>query len=105
MATVKKRAHPRMRSKLSYPSYPARLSGGGRDVFVVTFEDVPEAITGAATAGASWALASDALSVALEAYLDDGRPLPRPRRPKMGERAVPVSRELAGRVRIALGRH
>ena len=94
-----------MRSKLTYPSYPARISGGGREGFVIRFEDVPEAITGAATAKASWALASDAPSVALHAYLKEGRALPRPRKPRMGERAVPVSRELAGRLRIALGRH
>ena len=46
--------------------------------YVVTFPDVPEAITGAATWDESLYLAEDALLVALTFYTDKWEPLPAP---------------------------
>ena len=44
--------------------------------FVVTFPDVPEAITGGATRAEALEMAEDALAVALLGRLDDGVPVP-----------------------------
>jgi antitoxin HicB len=47
--------------------------------FVVTFPDVPEAITGGETRTQALDMAADALTVALLGRLSDGDPLPRPK--------------------------
>ena len=60
--------------------YPCNLTpdaeeGGG---YVVTFPDVPEAITGAWTKEESLVLAEDALAVALGAYVENREDIPIP---------------------------
>ncbi len=46
--------------------------------YIVTFPDVPEAVTGAATRADALALARDALVAALGGYVDDRRDIPKP---------------------------
>ena len=77
-------------------AYPVRLtadkeSGG----FVVTFPDIPEAITQGETVEEALTMAQDALETALDFYFDDRRAVPAPSRPKRGQRLVtlPVSIE------------
>jgi antitoxin HicB len=77
-------------------AYPVKLtadkeSGG----FVVTFPDIPEAITQGETVEEVLKMARDALETALDFYFDDGRPVPSPSRAKRGQRLVslPVSIE------------
>lgn len=48
------------------------------DGFVVTFPDIPEAITEGASMREAREMAEDALGVALLTYLEHGRPLPSP---------------------------
>ena len=60
--------------------YPCNLTpdveeGAG---YVVTFPDVPEAITGARTKEESLVLAEDALAVALSAYVEHREDIPIP---------------------------
>jgi len=77
-------------------AYPVKLtadkqSGG----FVVTFPDIPEAITQGETVEETLRMAQDALETALDFYFDDRRPIPAPSRAKRGQRLVtlPVSIE------------
>ena len=78
---------------LAYPVNltPDKESGG----FVVTFPDIPEAITQGETVEEALEMAQDALETALDFYFDDRRAVPAPSRPKRGQRRVtlPVSIE------------
>lgn len=69
--------------------YPARLEADPEGGFVVTFPDVPEAISGAATRDAAIAAASEVLGIALRWALRDGRGLP-VASDKGGDVAIPV---------------
>lgn len=68
--------------------------------FVVTFPDVPEAITGGATRAEALEMAEDALAVALLGRLDDGVPLPAPK--ACGDELVPVAVPARFAAKIAL---
>lgn len=68
-------------------AYPARVSRDGKSL-TVNFRDVPEAITQVEPGQDFAAIAADALASGLSFYVDDGRPLPRPSRPRAGERLV-----------------
>jgi antitoxin HicB len=70
-------------------AYPVKLtrdkeSGG----FVVTFPDIPEAITQGETVEEALEMAQDALETALDFYLEDRRAVPAPSKPKHGQRLV-----------------
>jgi len=67
-------------------------------VEVVTFPDVPEAITEGVGRADALLQAADALGLALLAYLRQGRPLPRPA-VKDGER-VTVAAEVAAKLAV-----
>jgi antitoxin HicB len=71
--------------------YPAKFttdreSGG----FVVTFPDVPQAITEGNTIAEAMEMASEALALALTFYTEEWRDLPVPSQPKRGMRMVRV---------------
>jgi antitoxin HicB len=82
-------------------AFAARIDKAGPDDFVVTFADIPEALTGGGTQEAALAEASDALAAAVEGYLQEGRPLPLRRLPSRGEVAVPLPPALAARLLLA----
>ena len=54
-------------------SYPARIRRDGEG-FVVSFPDIPEALTGAETREEALAMAADALTTAMDFYFEDRRP-------------------------------
>jgi antitoxin HicB len=78
---------------LAYPVKltPDKKSGG----LVVTFPDIPEAMTQGETVDEAMEMAQDALETALDFYFDDRRAVPAPAKPKRGQRLVtlPVSIE------------
>ncbi|MGB9029081.1 MAG: type II toxin-antitoxin system HicB family antitoxin [Acidobacteriaceae bacterium] len=78
---------------LAYPVKltPDKESGG----YVITFPDIPEAITQGETVDQALQMAQDALETALDFYFDDRRAVPVPSRAKRGQRLVvlPVSVE------------
>ena len=78
---------------LAYPVrlIPDRESGG----FVVTFPDIPEALTQGESVEDALRQAQDALETALDFYFDERRPVPMPSRPRRGQRTVilPISIE------------
>jgi antitoxin HicB len=68
--------------------YPVILEGQPEGGFVVTFPDVPEAITQGEDADEALLYAIDALETALSFYVDDRKPLPVPSKPKRGQKTV-----------------
>jgi antitoxin HicB len=73
---------------------PDETDGG----FVVTFPDIPEAITQGETEDEALAMAQEALETALEFYFDDKRAVPAPSRPKRGQHIVELPASLSAKV-------
>lgn len=63
------------------------------DGYVVTFRDIPEAITQGDSYEEALAMAEDALATAMEFYFEDNRAVPLPSKPQKGEVLVtmPIS--------------
>ncbi len=80
-----------------YPAHFEQENDGG---FLVTFPDVPEAITQGDDLMDAKASASDALGMALRGYLTHGKSLPTPSRRKSGDIDVPV--EMTNALKIAV---
>jgi antitoxin HicB len=75
-------------------AYPVTLTPEkGPGGFVVTFRDIPEAITQGETVEESLAMAAEALESAMDFYFEDKRAVPMPSRAKRGQHvvALPVS--------------
>jgi antitoxin HicB len=70
---------------LDFPVELKRAKEGG---FVVSFPDVPEAITQGDDEDEALLRAIDALETALELYTDDGEDLPHASKPKRGKKVV-----------------
>jgi antitoxin HicB len=68
--------------------YPVILEAQPEGGFVVTFPDVPEAITQGEDEDEALLYAIDALETALSFYVDDRKPLPLPSKAKRGQRTV-----------------
>lgn len=79
-------------------TYPAKFERDG-DGFLVTFPDLPEAITGGATEADAMENAIDALEVVLLTYASEGREPPTARRRALrGGRDVSVSAATAAKL-------
>jgi len=74
--------------------YAAHIAGRQGD-YVLTFRDIPEAVTGAATLDEVRSLALDCLVTAMDFYFDDGRQVPAPSKPKKGEFLVALPPSIA----------
>lgn len=71
--------------------YPARFTPDkGNGGFVVTFPDVPEAITQGDTVEEAMAMASEALELALTFYTEQWKDLPRPTPARRGMHMIRV---------------
>ena len=68
--------------------YPVILETQPEGGLVVTFPDVPEAITQGEDEDEALMYAVDALESALSFYVDDRKPLPVPGKPKRGQKTV-----------------
>lgn len=68
------------------------------DGFVVSFPDIPEALTSGATREEALDMAQDALVTALDFYFEDKRPVPAPRRIPKGADAVKLPASVAAKV-------
>ncbi len=73
---------------MSHLRYPVVLSAADEGGFVVTFPDVPEAITQGDDRAEALSNARDALETALEIYVDANEDLPAPRAPKRGQTLI-----------------
>lgn len=87
-------------AKPFFYQWPARIEpdGGG---FMVSFRDVPEALTGADTSAEILSEAADALTVALAGYVEAGKIPPAPSRRVAGEVLIAVPPVAAAK--LALG--
>jgi len=84
-------------------AYPARFERGeAPGVLVVTFRDVPEAITqGDGKKDAVWQ-AADCLEEAIAGRIADGREIPKASRPARGEQWIPVPAPMAAKAALYL---
>ncbi|MDR1276124.1 MAG: type II toxin-antitoxin system HicB family antitoxin [Candidatus Accumulibacter sp.] len=73
---------------------PDETDGG----FVVTFPDIPEAITQGETEEEALSMAKAALETALEFYFEDKRAVPNPSKPRRDEKVVELSASLSAKV-------
>lgn len=78
--------------------YPANFVADPSGGYVITFRDIPEAITQGDTDAEAMCMAQDALATALDFYFEDRRPVPPPSPPHRGERLVLLPQALAARV-------
>jgi antitoxin HicB len=78
--------------------YPARFDPDEKGGFVVTFRDIPEAITQGDTEDEAATMAEDVLVSAMDFYFEDRRPVPAPSRPAKGERMVELPTSVAAKV-------
>lgn len=78
-------------------SYPARVKRDG-DGYMVSFVDVPEALTGASTKAEALEMAADALTTAMDFYFEDRRAVPLPSAPKRGQVSVELPPSVAAKV-------
>ena len=63
--------------------YPVNLRKDGRFI-LVTFPNIPEAITQGNNRAHALEMAKEALELSMEFYFDDMRPVPMPSKPKRG---------------------
>lgn len=73
---------------------PDTIDGG----FVVTFVDIPEAITQGDTEAQALVAARDALESALDFYFEDKRAVPPPSKAKRGQHVVELAASLSAKV-------
>lgn len=78
-------------------NYPARLQRDGEG-YLVTFADVPEAITGGPTREEALDMAADALRTAMDFYFEDRRPVPLPSLPQQGDVLVELPPSVVAKV-------
>ena len=77
--------------------YPVNVKRDGK-FFLVTFPDIPEAITQGNDVEDSLRHAADVLESALDFYLESGRPLPIASKPKRGQRVVELPASVAAKM-------
>ena len=80
--------------------YAVRLTKDDNGTILVTFPDVPEAVTFGDTKEEALARAPDALATAIEIYIKDRRPLPEPSASKAAGPVVEIPPVMA--VKVAL---
>ena len=77
--------------------YPVNLEPDGKFI-LVTFPDIPEAITQGEDEADALFHAADALETALDFYFDAQRTVPTPSKPRRGQRVVELPTSLAAKV-------
>ena len=65
---------------------------------MVSFPDIPEALTGAATRDEALAMAADALTTAMDFYFQDRRPVPAPSVAKRGQVVIDLPPSVEAKV-------
>ena len=78
--------------------YPARFEPADEGGYVVTFRDIPEAITQGDTIEEARAEAADALLTAMDFYFEDKRSVPAPSKIKKGEELVALPASVSAKI-------
>jgi antitoxin HicB len=79
---------------MKYPACFTPETGG----FVVTFRDIPEAVTQGDDADEAFTMAKDVLLASMEVYFDEKRQVPPPSAALPGERLIPLPASIAVKV-------
>ena len=77
--------------------YPVKLRKDGKFI-LVTFPDIPEAITQGDNRAHALEMAAEALAVSMEFYFEDHRPVPMPSAPRRGQAVVELPPSVAAKV-------
>lgn len=77
--------------------YPAQLSKVGAG-YMVSFRDIPEALTEGRTKAEAMEMAADALATAMDFYFDDRREVPVPSKTKKDEIPVAIPTSLSAKI-------
>ncbi len=77
--------------------YPVKLKADGKYI-LVTFPDIPEAITQGNNIEDALLHGADALETALEFYFGERRPVPSPSKPKRGQRVIELPASVTAKV-------
>jgi antitoxin HicB len=78
--------------------YPVNLKPQKEGGFVVTFPDVPEAITQGEDEADALLHAADVLESAMDFYTEASLPIPAPSKPKRGQRVVELPASVAAKI-------
>ena len=78
-------------------AYPVDLRKDGKFI-LVTFPDIPEAITQGDNRAHALEMAAEALETAMEFYFEDRRPVPAPSKPKRGQPVVTLPASLSAKI-------
>ena len=78
--------------------FPVHLEAQEEGGYVVTFPDIPEAITQGEDVEDALLHAADALESALDYYIEEGLPIPAPSKPKRGQRLVELPASLSAKI-------
>jgi antitoxin HicB len=78
-------------------SYPATVASDG-DGFIVSFPDIPEALTGGSSREDALDMAADALITAMDFYFEDRRPVPAPSAPKRDQVLIDLPPSVGAKV-------
>jgi len=78
--------------------YPANFEAEEEGGYVVTFPDIPEAITQGEDIEDAKRHGADVLESALDWYLESGRTIPAPSKPKRGQHLIELPASLSAKV-------
>ena len=81
-------------------TYGALFERGAKSGIVVTFPDVPEAITQGRDEAEARSMATEALGMVLLTYLEQDRPLPKPTKRRKALAAINVEPEVAAKLAV-----
>lgn len=77
--------------------YPVKIKTDGKG-WMVSFPDIPEALTSGGTKDEALAMAKDALETALDFYFDDKREVPPPSTARRGQPVIELSASTSAKV-------
>lgn len=80
--------------------FPARFEPGDEGGYVVTFRDIPEAITQADSLGEAQAMAANALLTAMDFYFEERRAVPDPSNTLAGEKLVALPASASAKIAL-----
>jgi antitoxin HicB len=78
-------------------AYPVNLRKDGKFI-LVTFPDIPEAVTQGRDRTEALKAAKDVLETAMDVYFDERRPVPAPSQPRRGQPVVEVPASLSAKI-------
>jgi len=78
--------------------YPANFEAAEEGGYIITFPDLPEAITQGDDVEDAKLHAADVLESALDWYLESGRLIPTPSKPKRGQHLIELPASLSAKV-------